>query len=63
MAQQAQLGICGLMPDPSSVTHQGQAAAFDIDIDATGPGIERVFHQLFDHRRRALGRLRPRRSG
>ncbi len=33
------------------------AAAFDIDIDARRPGVQAVFHQLFDDRRGALNHL------
>jgi hypothetical protein len=30
------------------------AAAFDLHVDASGPGVERVFDQLLDHAGRAL---------
>jgi hypothetical protein len=41
------------------VTHPQQldAALLDIDIDAFGTGVEAVFQQLLDHRRRALDHL------
>jgi hypothetical protein len=34
--------------------NQANAAFLQLDVDPPGAGIERVFHQLFDHRRRPL---------
>ena len=41
------------------ITHPQQfdAAQLHIDIDAFGAGVEAVFQQLLDHRRRALNHL------
>ena len=50
-------------PHAVAIVHDADelaAASLDLDADAGGSGVERVFKQLFDHRSRAVDHLASR---